>query len=125
MMKILLDMNLSPSWCDIFEFEGWEAVHWSNVGDPAAQDRQLMQWAANNGFIVFTHDLDFGAMLAATNATSPSVIQTRSQDILPERLGTLIVKLIRQYTKELEEGALIVVSENKTRVRILPLGNAY
>jgi hypothetical protein len=43
---------------------GHEAVHWSEVGNPRAPDTVLMQWAIANGYTVFTHDLDFGTMLA-------------------------------------------------------------
>jgi predicted nuclease of predicted toxin-antitoxin system len=34
-MKILLDMNLSPQWVRFLEQEGFEATHWSTVGDPS------------------------------------------------------------------------------------------
>jgi predicted nuclease of predicted toxin-antitoxin system len=34
-----------------------------------------MEWARANRYIVFTHDLDFGSLLAATGAETPSVIQ--------------------------------------------------
>jgi len=33
-MKLLLDMNLSPRWIQTLEDQGWEAVHWTSVGDP-------------------------------------------------------------------------------------------
>jgi predicted nuclease of predicted toxin-antitoxin system len=88
-MKILIDMNLSPSWVQKFEEEGIESVHWSSIGDIRATDRTIMTYAAENGYIVFTHDLDFGALLAATQAESPSVIQVRIQDPLPEAIGSL------------------------------------
>ena len=61
-MKILIDMNLSPSWVPALERKGWSAVHWSDVGDPRAVDRAIMDWAADHGHVVFTHDLDFGTM---------------------------------------------------------------
>ena len=60
-----------------------EAVHWSQVGDPCAADVQIMQWAAREGFVVLTHDLDFGAMLAATQGRKPSVVQLRSDEVRP------------------------------------------
>lgn len=41
-MKFLLDMNLLPDWVSVFKNEGWSAVHWSEVGEPAASDRVLM-----------------------------------------------------------------------------------
>jgi len=67
-MKILLDMNLSPEWVEIFARHGWEALHWSKAGDPGATDNTIMEWARVNGYIVFTHDLDFGTILATTRA---------------------------------------------------------
>jgi predicted nuclease of predicted toxin-antitoxin system len=44
-VKILIDMNLSPDWVELFVREGWEATHWSNAGDPRAQDGVIMEWA--------------------------------------------------------------------------------
>ncbi|MFG6104481.1 DUF5615 family PIN-like protein [Adonisia turfae] len=66
-MKILIDMNLSPAWVGFFANADIEAVHWATVGDPRAPDRDLMQWAQENKNVVFTHDLDFGALLAVTH----------------------------------------------------------
>ncbi len=66
-MNILIDMNLSPEWCQVFASIGWKAYHWSTIGDLRAADHTLMQWALEHDCIVFTHDLDFGALLAATN----------------------------------------------------------
>ena len=67
-MKILLDMNLSPEWVPFLTSAGFDAVHWSTVGDRRATDTELMTWARENGCPVFTHDMDFGALLAATRA---------------------------------------------------------
>lgn len=121
MIKILLDMNISPKWTQIFQTEGIEATHWSEVGDDTAKDSEIMQWAKSNRFIVFTHDLDFSAILAATNAIGPSVIQIRTQDVLPSAIGNVIITTIKQYASELEAGALITIKPNLSRVRILPL----
>jgi predicted nuclease of predicted toxin-antitoxin system len=120
-MKLLLDMNLSPAWVAELAARGWEAVHWSTVGDPRATDREIMDWAKANGYVVFTHDLDFGALLAATRAAGPSVIQVRTQDVSPGYLAALLDSLLSKYRPELEGSALIVFDAASTRVRILPL----
>jgi predicted nuclease of predicted toxin-antitoxin system len=57
-MKILLDMNLPTSWVGFLRQEDFESVHWSEVGDPRASDLAIMTWAYDNGFVIFTHDLD-------------------------------------------------------------------
>jgi predicted nuclease of predicted toxin-antitoxin system len=119
-MKIVIDMNLSPDWVRVLERAGWESVHWSTVGDIHATDDAIMSWARGNGYIVFTHDLDFGILLALTRAESPSVIQVRTQDVFPEILGDRLVNVLQEHQSILEKGALLTVDEGKSRVRILP-----
>lgn len=67
-MKILIDMNLSPEWAAALKTKGFDAIHWASVGDARAEDSVIMEYARANGFIVFTHDLDFGTLLALTHA---------------------------------------------------------
>jgi predicted nuclease of predicted toxin-antitoxin system len=106
-LTFVIDMNLSPAWVDRFAREGWTAVHWSAVGDARAADAVVMEHARAHGQVVFTHDLDFGAILANTKATGPSVIQVRAQDVTPESLGDLVVSVIRDQAQRLASGALI------------------
>jgi predicted nuclease of predicted toxin-antitoxin system len=120
-MKILIDMNLPPRWVQWFANAGWEARHWSKVGSPIASDREIMVWARENGYIVFTHDLDFSALLAATQGEGPSVIQVRTQNVLPEGIGTLVITALKQYQRELEQGAIMTIEPQRARMRILPL----
>jgi predicted nuclease of predicted toxin-antitoxin system len=120
-VKILIDMNLSPDWVPFLQQHGWSAVHWSAVGDPRANDRVLLDWARTNNHIVFTHDLDFGTTLALTHATGPSVLQVRTQEPLPDRIGPVVIAALRQHDADLAAGALLVVDAARLRVRILPL----
>lgn len=120
-MKVLIDMNLSPRWIEVFERNGWQAVHWSTVGDPRARDKVIMDWARVNEHVVFTHDLDFGMLLALTHAEGPSVIQVRAQDVMAEHLEGTVVAAMKEHETLLEEGALIVVDERTNRARILPI----
>ena len=121
-MRILIDMNLPPRGVGFFATtRGWDAVHWSNVGDPRASDHEIMAWAKNERRIVFTHDLDFGALLAETQAEGPSVIQVRTRNILPDAVGHAVMKAMDQFERELERGALVTVDSQKGRPRILPI----
>lgn len=122
-MKILIDLNLSPTWVPVFQDAGFEAVHWSAVGDPRAPDEIILSWARAEGFIVFTNDLDFGAILAATAQPGPSVFQIRSQDVTPRRMSPLVLKALADYRSFLESGALVTIDEGSSRVRILPFGS--
>lgn len=120
-MKIVVDMNISSQLCGVLERNGFNAVHWSDIGDKSATDREIMRWAVEHKFIVLTHDLDFGAMLAATQDKGPSVIQIRTQDVMVDHLGPILLSVLKTHQSSLETGALIVVDEVRCRVRILPL----
>ncbi|GAA4203436.1 hypothetical protein GCM10022289_19710 [Pedobacter jeongneungensis] len=114
-------MNLSPEWEQVFDKHHIQAVHWTKVGAFNAPDVDLMNWARENGYIVFTHDLDFGTALALSRAESPSVIQVRTQNVTVIHLETLIIPIFKKYGEVLKKGALIIIDEQKERVRILPL----
>ena len=120
-VKLLIDMNLSPDWISVLDEHGWQAVHWSTVGDPRASDRTIMEWATRHGYTVFTHDLDFGTVLSLTHATGPSVFQVRAQDILRDSLEQAVIAALKQHEADLASGALVVLDQSRTRVRVLPI----
>jgi predicted nuclease of predicted toxin-antitoxin system len=120
-VPLVIDMNLPLEWVAELAGHGWPAVHWSTVGDPRAEDSVIMAWALSEGRTVFTHDLDFGKLLALTHANGPSVLQVRSQNVLPEVIGPMVIAALRQHEAALVSGALVVVDLKKSRVRVLPL----
>jgi len=120
-MKLLVDINLSPKLSAVLQGEGWDSVHWSEVGSPSAPDHEIMAWAREHSRIVLTHDLDFGTLLALSRSTGPSVVQIRVQDVRHESISPMLISLLRQYQSELEAGALLVADESRARVRVLPL----
>jgi predicted nuclease of predicted toxin-antitoxin system len=120
-MKILIDMNLSPRWVRFFFAANIEAVHWSAVGSANAADTEIMAYAKLNDFLVLTHDLDFGSILAATRSDKPSVIQIRMGDVSPDHSAALVISAVQKLSAELEKGALLTIDPKKSRLRILPL----
>ncbi len=88
-------MHLSPLWVEALDSQGFEATHWSWVGNPGAPDRGILEWARKEGYVVFTHDLDFSRLLALTQAEGPSVVQLRSQSVLPGEAGPLILAALQ------------------------------
>lgn len=93
-MRLLIDRNLSPAGVRGLQEDGSEALHWSTIGDPRATDAAIMDRARQGGYIVFTHDLDFSAILAATEAEGPSVIPARTQDVLPGAPGPAVPRVL-------------------------------
>lgn len=120
-MKFLVDMNLSPRWVDALASEGFQAAHWSTLGKANAADVDIMAFARTHGYIVLTHDLDFSAILAATQGLKPSVIQIRAEQTGPEFIAARIIAAITAMSDELEQGALLSVEPDRGRIRTLPL----
>jgi predicted nuclease of predicted toxin-antitoxin system len=114
-------MNLAPSWIDVFGHEGWKAFHWSAIGKATAADIEILDWAAENDCVIFTHDLDFGALLASRPRRKPSVIQLRNQETSPAVMGATVVSALKQLHSELEQGALVTIDPSRARARVLPL----
>ena len=74
---------------------------------PSAADSEMLDFAAANGWIVFTHDLDFGMLPGAMKTNSPSVVQMRCQDVLPAAVGDMVVRAILIAEPHLKAGALV------------------
>ena len=80
-MKLLVDMNLSPLWVETLLAAGFTVTHWMSIGDPRAPDTVILDWARANQVVVFTHDLEFGRLLALTGEHGPSVVQLRTHGV--------------------------------------------
>jgi predicted nuclease of predicted toxin-antitoxin system len=120
-VKLLVDMNLSPSWVDRLARHGFEAVHWSTIGAATAPDVGILAWANEHGFVIVTNDLDFSAILAASAGASPSVVQIRSHDLLSDEAVSIVATALEAHREDIERGALLSIDEGGTRVRMLPL----
>jgi predicted nuclease of predicted toxin-antitoxin system len=114
-------MNLSPAWVDYLGLAGFPCVHWSAIGDARASDSAIMLWARQHGYVLFTHDMDFGALLAATRATGPSVLQVRVKNPMPAVVGADVVRVLHLRRQDFQRGALVTIDKLRARIRVLPL----
>ncbi len=122
-MRLLIDMNLSPKWVAFLQKSGFEAAHWSNVGEVSAPDSEIMAHAKANNSVILTHDLDFGSILAATGGDAPSVVQIRADNLSTDAIGGNVVTALNAMADALAQGALVTVEPARTRVSMLPIGN--
>jgi predicted nuclease of predicted toxin-antitoxin system len=120
-MRFIVDMNLSPAWTGYLISAGHDAIHWSAVGQANSPDADIMRWAADNDRIVFTSDLDFAAILAASDGRRPSVVQLRSDILRPGRVGEIVLSALKGAQNELEAGALLTIDAARARLHIFPL----
>jgi predicted nuclease of predicted toxin-antitoxin system len=120
-VKLLVDMNLSPSWVDRLLRHGFEAAHWSTIGATNAPDDEIPAWARQHNLVILTNDLDFSAILAAGAVDGPSVLQIRTQDLLSDGAVSIVATALDAHREDIERGALLSNDEGGTRVRMLPL----
>ena len=73
--------------------------------------------------VLLTADLDFGYLVAISEASLPSVVLFRLSDMRPNNLTTRLLGVLRQYGDDIAKGAFVVVGESSVRVRQLPIGN--
>ena len=114
-------MSLTPEWTTFLRQNGVDAQHWSRMGNARAPDSEIMAFARDHGYVVLTHDLDFGHLLAVTNASGPSVIQIRTQDPTPAAAGSFLLSALENLETQLVRGVLVTIEPSTMRSRILPL----
>jgi predicted nuclease of predicted toxin-antitoxin system len=115
-------MNLTPRWVQFLNGAEHEAVHWSAVGDPAAEDSAICDYAREHGYVLITNDLDFPQILAHTRESAPSVFLLRGQPLTPEARGEALLRLLEVCQDEITHGAVVTLDwTNRPRARVLPL----
>lgn len=120
-MKFLLDMNLPRSLGRKLHAMSHEARHVGDLGMAEADDIEIVQEARENQEVIITHDLDYGDLLAFSGEASPSVIILRLRNTQLDNLFAKILAAWPNIEQPLQNGALIVISNQKIRIRELPI----
>ncbi|MDQ2709809.1 MAG: hypothetical protein M3Z25_20245 [Actinomycetota bacterium] len=82
----------------------------------------MLQTALEHGWILVSADTDFGALLAASRASGPSVVLVRR--VVGRRvdaLAALMVDNLPRVEDDLRLGSIVVIGEDRLRVRRLPI----
>lgn len=120
-MKLILDENLPPSWCDFLAPFGIQATHWRDLGNIGDPDETLFDYACEHDAVIVSQDLDFTRMLALRGTHLPSVIQLRVHCPTPEIIGQALLSVLENHRDQLREGCLITLDLKRHRLRLLPL----
>ena len=120
-MKFIVDMNMSAKWVQVLVDAGYEAQHWSTIGDTAAPDTEIAEVARVQTAVVLTRDLDFSAILAMTHLAKPSVVHLRDKDVFDTATVSRVVMTIKAFETQLQVGAILSIAGHRARIRHLPL----
>ena len=108
-MKFLADMGISPKTVSFLENLGYQAVHLHQEGLDKLSDAEILQKIRLEGSILLTHDLDFGDLLAASEAELPSIIIFRLRNMRPERVNFYLKSILSKYVQELGQGIIMTI----------------
>jgi predicted nuclease of predicted toxin-antitoxin system len=120
-MRFLADMGISHRTVSYLRGAGHEAVHLHEEGLDELPDSAILAKARQEGYILLTHDLDFGELLAASGNDAPTVITFRLTDMRPENVNRYLDVIIAQHADLLVVGVIISVTKSRIRVRRLPI----
>ena len=91
-MKLLVDQNLAHRVAAGLRDAGHDAVHVAERGLARSEDLEILQLAAAEGRVIVSEDTDFGALLAHSGATAPSLVLLRgSEPVTPDGQVAVLV----------------------------------
>jgi predicted nuclease of predicted toxin-antitoxin system len=121
-VKFLVDENLSPRLAELLIKSGHDAVHVRDLDAAGAPDTDIVSLAVRDERVIISADTDFGALLANSRATKPSVILVRALiDRRPPELAGILIANLDVLTEHLRSGAVVAFTRTDIRVRSLPL----
>lgn len=120
-MKFLADMGISLRIVEWLRERGYDTVHLRDQGLQLLSDGEIIEKAYQENRIILTVDLDFPQLLATSKKVLPSVILFRlgneNYNLINERLTVIL----RESSEALNAGAIISVTDQLLRVRLLPI----
>ena len=122
-MRLLVDnAALSPIVASGLREAGHDVVHARDGGLQAADDETLLFLAEREERVIVSADTDFGALLALRRMPKPSfVLLRRTMGNRPDQVVQLLRGLLPRVSPELEAGAIVTITENRIRIRTLPV----
>lgn len=121
-MRFLVDHNLSQTVAQLLSEAGHDAVHTDDIGLATADDGEILVVARDQGRAIVSADTDFGTLLASERAIAPSVLLLRFRS--PRRaveISELLLANLGAVADDLDQGAIVVVEDERIRVRRLPI----
>lgn len=122
-MKLLLDQGLPRSTVKHLAIAGIDAEHVGAIGMSGATDTKILDFASRQQSVVITLDADFHHLLAASHATSPSVVRIRIEGLKGDQLAALLLQVVAAAKTQLDAGAVVSVMPTRIRMRLLPIGS--
>ena len=120
-MRFLADMGVSMRIVEWLRSVGYDAIHLAEQELHKLPDYDVMCKAMAENRILLTMDLDFTRLVASAGINDlPIVVVFRLSNQHPENIQSRL-STITEALENLQHSAVIAVSDNKIRIRKLPL----
>ena len=119
-MRFLVDECLPTRVASQRCLHGHDAMHVADLGLCGAPDEQVMGAAAAQRRVLISADTDFGELLAIGKLVARSVILLRGAVTTADHRLRLVSNL-DQIGTELDAGAIVVLTDQRIRIRLLPI----
>jgi len=121
-MKFIADIHISPQTVKSLVEKGYEVKRITEFLKPNAKDEEILDLALKEESVIITQDLDFSALLAKRGMNKPSVITLKIEVSKPARVAEMLERILPKIESELSEGSIVIVEEERMRIRKLPIG---
>jgi predicted nuclease of predicted toxin-antitoxin system len=96
-------------------------VHVSERGLLGKSDDAVLELARAENRALVSADTDFGELIALGRLVSPSVVLFRQGNRGPEHQAATLRSNLRVIEADLDAGAMVVFTDDRIRIRRLPL----
>lgn len=115
-MRFLADENIPVSTVGFIRSLGHDVVHVLDLDLQGTPDKELYDLAIKDQRYFITKDLDFANILYYKPSENVATLVIRLKDNHPGKINTILGNFLRNF-KGGFGGKLIILSENKVRVR--------
>ena len=121
-MRFLLDMGVDVRVATWLREHGHEPVHLRDQGLHRPPNGEIFTKAIMENRVILTFDLDFGEIAALARGRKASVVVFRLHNTRTAHVLERLASVLPDCSSILEKGAIVVVEEDRHRVRPLPVG---
>ena len=121
-MRFLLDMGVDVRVGTWLRELGHEPIHLRDQGLQRLPNGEIFTKAISENRVILTFDLDFGEIAALARGRKASVVVFRLHNTRTAHVLERLASVLPDCSSILQKGAVVVVEENRHRVRPLPVG---